>query len=253
MNIDHAKWLVTCEHGGNAVPDDVREVFSSEHAQRTLRSHRGWDPGAWEASLQFADHLFPGHHRPSWSDKAGWETAYDGDWIAARTTRLLVDLNRSPDHETVFSKWSGALSPERKQRLLCDWHTPYRSAVERRVGELLVDWDTVIHLSVHSFTPRYHGRWRPIDVGLLFDPDRPQEADFCESWKRQMNSLAPRLRVLANQPYLGSDDGLTTHLRRRFPELRYLGIEIEVNHRFFKCSPAAQASVVRMLIESIST
>jgi predicted N-formylglutamate amidohydrolase len=31
-----------------------------------------------------------------------------------------------------------------------------------------------------------------------------------------------------NEPYLGTDDGLTTHLRTVFPAAGYAGIEIEV-------------------------
>src|SRR5436305_13375521 len=36
--------LITCEHGGNAVPERYRGAFAG--AARALASHRGYDPGA---------------------------------------------------------------------------------------------------------------------------------------------------------------------------------------------------------------
>ena len=45
-------WVVTCEHGGNFVPVRYRPLFESKQAAAMLRSHRGYDPGAWEASMQ---------------------------------------------------------------------------------------------------------------------------------------------------------------------------------------------------------
>ena len=38
------RWLLTCEHGGNQVPEPWRERFAG--AQDVLASHRGWDRGS---------------------------------------------------------------------------------------------------------------------------------------------------------------------------------------------------------------
>jgi hypothetical protein len=35
--------------------------------------------------------------------------------------------------------------------------------------------------------------------------------------------------VRLNYPYAGAADGLTTWLRRRHPQSRYLGVELEIN------------------------
>jgi predicted N-formylglutamate amidohydrolase len=69
-------------------------------------------------------------------------------------------------------------------------------------------------------------------VGLLYDPRRATEKRFCLAWKRELEAADPRLEVRRNYPYRGYADGLTTHLRRGFPDARYSGVEIEVNQKF---------------------
>ncbi len=53
-----------------------------------------------------------------------------------------------------------------------------------------------------------------------------------------------------NEPYAGADDGLTTSLRGRFAPRQYLGIEIEINNRFFKQSLKRQEDVVAAVIQA---
>ncbi len=88
----------------------------------------------------------------------------------------------------------------------------------------------MIHISSHSFTPELNGKVRRADVGLLYDPGRRGEAELCARWKAvARGNRAPELRVRRNYPYAGKGDGLTSHLRRRFPRGAYVGIELEVN------------------------
>lgn len=71
-----------------------------------------------------------------------------------------------------------------------------------------------------------------MDVGLLYDPGRTGERDLCLAWKREIEAARPDLRVRRNAPYRGVSDGHVTALRKRFPQ-GYLGLELEVNQRFF--------------------
>ncbi len=209
--------LVTCEHAGNAIPAEHTDAFAGRDAQAWLRSHRGYDPGAHAAALQIA-------------------TALSAQCIACSTTRLLADLNRSLGRPSLFSKFTRSL-PARQQRELLDRHyRPYRVHVESTLKKLLARHRRVLHLSVHTFTPRIGGLWRPLDVGLLYDPARHREQAVCGRWRRRLKKLHPRLRVALNQPYAGIDDGFTTALRKLHAEDRYAGIEIEINNRFAKRS-----------------
>ncbi|NJW55731.1 N-formylglutamate amidohydrolase, partial [Salinimicrobium sp. CDJ15-91] len=91
----------------------------------------------------------------------------------------------------------------------------------------------VLHISVHTFTPELEGEVRTADVGLLFDPAREEEADFCKRFQKSLFKQDKELQVKFNYPYLGIDDGFTTYLRQKFPK-QYLGIELEVNQKFIK-------------------
>jgi hypothetical protein len=52
---------------------------------------------------------------------------------------------------------------------------------------------------------------------LLYDPARPGEVELSERWKASLRTCAPSLVVRRNYPYAGKSDGLTNHLRRRYP------------------------------------
>ena len=67
--------LVSCEHGGNRVPKAYAPLFAG--AADVLATHRGFDIGALEVARAFGRRL--------------GVTPF-----TATTTRLVVDLNRSP-------------------------------------------------------------------------------------------------------------------------------------------------------------
>ena len=125
-------FLVTCEHGGNRVPAAYRQLFTD--ATRLLESHRGYDVGALSLAREIARQL-------------------DADLVYATTTRLLVDLNRSPSHLQAFSQITRALPAAERAKILACHHTPYRQRVEDWIAARLSTGHRVFHLSCHSFTP----------------------------------------------------------------------------------------------------
>ncbi|MDA1161822.1 MAG: N-formylglutamate amidohydrolase [Planctomycetota bacterium] len=200
--------LITAEHGGNSVPDEYRHLFVTAH--EILTTHRGWDPGSLELAECFA-------RRPQ------------AKLIFATTTRLLVDLNRSPDHPNVFSEFTRPLDEIAQQTLLLSYHLPHRLRVETYVRRLVEQGKRVLHVGMHSFTPELNGVVRDADIGLLYDPSRAVERDLCQHWKKVLKRQRPDLRVRLNYPYKGKSDGLTTTLRSVFPPESYQGVELEVN------------------------
>jgi predicted N-formylglutamate amidohydrolase len=199
--------LLTCEHGGNRVPREHRALFLGKQA--LLASHRGWD----RASLAFARSL---------------ARELDAELIAATTTRLLVDLNRSPHNPAVFSELTRGLTRDRRGALLARYHRPHwnrvRAAIAARSGGAL-------HLALHTFTPVWRGAKRDFEMGILYDPKRRRERSLAIAWQRRLRSALPRLGVRRNAPYRGDADGLTAALRREFSADRYLGLELELNQR----------------------
>lgn len=200
--------LITCEHGGNRVPAQYAGLFRT--ARRVLATHRGYDLGSWELSRHLAQQT-------------------GAVWFGSRVTRLLVDLNRSPRHRRLFSEFSRTLPAERRQALVARYYDPYRRGVEQYVRTATGNGQRVIHVSVHTFVPRFNGIQRRTDVGFLYDPRRRREAAFCAAWRAALHSRRPQLRLRRNHPYLGKSDGLTTHLRKLFSAPWYVGIELEVS------------------------
>lgn len=223
--------IFTCEHGGHRVPAAYQSLFAGRG--RLLQSHRGYDPGA----LELARRLSRSVRAPL---------------IFSDVTRLLVELNRSPDSEDFFSAITRSASQEQKGRIVSDHYLPYRRKVERRIAGWLGEGRRVLHLSIHSFTPVFRGRRRDLDIGLLYDPARKLEAAFCKAWRKSLLNCDPSLTVRANQPYRGTADGFTTYLRT-LPGAgaRYAGIELEVNQRFCRGSArrwrALQAKIATAL------
>ncbi|MEX1024702.1 MAG: N-formylglutamate amidohydrolase [Planctomycetota bacterium] len=200
--------VVSCEHASNAVPARFRALFTG--AEEALASHAGWDPGALVVARAF-------------------ERRFDAPLFATEATRLLVDTNRSESSLEMFSPWTRNLE-ERVRAELLDVHwRPHRERVEAAVRDLLAAHAAVLHVSVHSFTPVWRGEERDVDVGLLFDPERPGEARCVDAWLAALAARAPNLRLARNRPYLGTADGLTTTLRDSFEPQRYFGIELELN------------------------
>ena len=116
-------------------------------------------------------------------------------------------------------------------KLLNQYYHDYRNAIEAWIVSQSATGSRVLHLSLHSFTPILNGIERNADVGLLYDPRRPSERDFCSRWKECFRKRIPDWRVRKNYPYLGRSDGFTTFLRKRFSDDQYCGIELEINQR----------------------
>ena len=203
-------YVVSCEHGGNLVPKAYQHLFQGE--EHVLESHKGWDIGALVIAKQIANIL-------------------DSRLIYNKICRLLVECNRSEDSPELFSSYSQKLKDSVKEYILEQYYYPYREKVEDHIQMHLQD-KRVIHLSIHTFTPIWHGTERMVDIGLLFDDNRSNEIEFCSAWKNAVRDRLPEYTTLLNVPYHGADDGFTTYLRKQFPEDHYLGIEIEINQKW---------------------
>jgi predicted N-formylglutamate amidohydrolase len=201
-------FLITCEHGGNRIPDSCRALFEGHRA--LLETHRGYDAGALAMARTLA-------------------RSFDAPLVSATISRLVVDLNRSIGHPHLFFEATRRVSPTLRAKLVQQHYLPYRRRVEELVGQAVSSGRRIVHVSSHSFTPELDGKPRRADVGLLYDPGRVGEVELCERWKASLASSAPWLRVRRNYPYAGKGDGLTSYLRQRFPCQAYVGIELEIN------------------------
>ncbi|MDO9405231.1 MAG: N-formylglutamate amidohydrolase [Polaromonas sp.] len=204
--------VITCEHGGNEVPPAYAALFHGHEA--LLPTHRGWDPGALELAQQMAAAL----HAPLY---------------AATTTRLLIDLNRSIGHRQLHSEATRHLPLKARREIAALYYRPHRDEVEAEVARLVAGGQRVLHVASHSFTPELHGEVRQADVAWLYDPRRAGERALSVQWQAALAARLPGLKLRRNYPYEGKGDGLTSLLRKRHPAEAYVGVELEVNQRFF--------------------
>ena len=223
-------FLITCEHGGNRIPSPYRRLFRGR--RDLLDSHRGYDPGALAMARAMAK-------------------AFRAPLVTSTISRLLIDLNRSIGHPHLFSVVTRGAPAKLRAKIVEQHYVPYRLQVERLVRQSVSRGRRVIHISSHSFTPALNGKVRLADVGLLYHPRRHGEKELCACWRASLAALAPELRVRRNYPYAGKGDGLTSHLRLRFPSKAYVGIELEINQSIVLAAGRRWTALRRALIDSL--
>lgn len=221
--------IISCEHGGNQIPENYKHLFQGH--DDVLKTHRGYDIGALELAKQI---------------KCQVETSF----FFTEISRLFVEVNRSVGHPQLFSEFTAGLPEAEKEAILKKYYYPYRDQIERAVAWHSANGHQVFHLSIHTFTPELDGKKRNADIGILYDPSRKVEKDFSDALQNSLERSNSGLVVKHNYPYEGTDDGLTTTLRKTFPDVDYCGIEIEINQKFAERNDPASWHNLKAFIES---
>ena len=214
-----ARFLVSCDHATNTVPDFVNGGTLGLGA-RDMARHIAYDVGAAGVARALAQ-------------------ALDGPAILSNFSRLVIDPNRGEDDPTLVMKlYDGTVIPanrhvdaadmaHRLNRLYRPYHTAFAELAARRD-------DTVI-VSIHSFTRQLRGRPpRPWHVALLYAADRRLAGPLLTRLRAE-----PDLCVGDNQPYGGHLPGDT--IARHGIAHERPNILIEVRNDLIE-TPAAQAA-----------
>ncbi|HTV71317.1 MAG TPA: N-formylglutamate amidohydrolase [Rhizobiaceae bacterium] len=179
-------FLVICDHASNHVPEPFG-TLGLEAAD--LQRHIAWDPGALPVAKRLAEVL-------------------DATLVASCISRLVIDCNRPLDAPDLISALSEATAVpgnenlsdlDRRKRIALSWE-PFHAAIEDVIEERLAAGRGTWLLSVHSFTPVYHGKDRPWHVGIIHDDDTSLAAPLIEAL------LADKELVVGkNEPYSPAD------------------------------------------------
>lgn len=194
--------LVTVEHATNAIAKEVEHLFVDH--EEILTSHRAYDYGALAYAKALSENL-------------------SCPLIQAPVSRLVIDCNRSMTHPKLFSEFTKQLTQECREGLIESYWRPFRHQ-----AFCAMQWQRVVHLSCHTFTPILGNKVRSCDIGLLYDPASIEERAFV----RQLASILSKeisLKVRMNYPYRGTSDGHVTSVRGVRPHGTYVGLEIEIN------------------------
>lgn len=179
-------FLLTCDHAGWRIPRALGDLgLGAEDRQR----HIAWDIGAAGVMATMAARL-------------------DAFAIAQTYSRLVVDCNRPTDSPTLIPLRSeytdipgnaGLGNGQRQQRLEAIFW-PYHRRIEGELDARRAAARPTILVTVHSFTPIFHGAARPWHVGVLYHRD----TRLAHALLREIRGAAQWL-VGDNQPYSVSD------------------------------------------------
>ncbi len=174
------KWLVTCDHAANTVPDFVNEGTLGLPDEDMAR-HIAYDIGAAGVARALGD-------------------ALDSPVILSNFSRLVIDPNRGLDDPTLVMRlYDGSIIPANRaaddaQTRIERCYAPYHDAL----AELAVRPGTAL-LSVHSFTPQLQNRPpRPWHIGVLCAEDRRLADPLLARLRAE-----PDLCIGDNEPYSG--------------------------------------------------
>jgi len=215
--------LIVCEHASNAIPATLHRLGLAPGDEM---SHAAWDPGALGVARALAG-------------------ALDAPLISATVSRLVHDCNRpagTPEAmpartETIRVPGNEGLSePERALRGRL-YYRPFFEALSRtldaRPGHCAL-------VSVHSFTPVWHGVARQVQLGILHDTD----IRLAQAVLRHAPAHTD-LRLGRNEPY-GPEDGVTHTLRVHGVDKGRANVMVEIRNDLI-ADEAAQAEMGAML------
>jgi predicted N-formylglutamate amidohydrolase len=153
------RWLVTCDHATNRVPEAIGGGSLGLCAAEMAR-HIAFDPGAAGVARALARRL-------------------DSPAILSDFSRLVIDANRAEDDPTLVRHlYDGTIIPANRhadtaeiRRRLDTLYRPYHAACARLAARRS---DTVI-VAVHSFNPSLKGHApRPWHIGILYSHRDPR-------------------------------------------------------------------------------
>ena len=149
--------FLTCDHAGRRVP---RQLGDLGIGSANLDRHIAWDIGAAELAKRMSERL-------------------DAPLVMQRYSRLVIDCNRPPAAPASIATVSEEtdipgnreIPAHQAHARLREVFDPYHDRIDaelelrRRAGR------RAVLVSVHSFTPVFHGERRPWDLGLLYNRD----------------------------------------------------------------------------------
>ncbi len=177
--------LLVCEHASNDIPARYEGLGIDPEV---AASHVAWDPGAYAISRGLSERL-------------------DAQLVASRVSRLVYDCNRPPDSPDAMPEKSEiheipgnlSLSPAEKRERTENIYHPFRDALTDVI--YTSEWLRAL-VTIHSFTPVYHGAQRELHLGILHDEDS-RLADTMLEIADQFTALDVR----RNEPY-GPQNGV---------------------------------------------
>ena len=254
-----AALVLVCEHASSYIPFSLGDLGLSEDARY---SHIAWDIGAYDLaialSLMLDAPLIASHvsrlvydcNRPLADSSAtpAVSERYDVPGNCSLSTQ-----QRQQRYDEVYLPFERMLAQQivtQSDKLSADTQISkspcFEKSLETRpvtrpvASSVASSWRLPVLVTVHSFTPIYHGQTRDVEIGLLHDEEsqfaiRMHEAiaDLeIEAGQQQGNSPG-LLKVELNKPYSASDGVMHTLVTHARPS-NLSQVMIEVNNKLLR-------------------
>ena len=199
--------LLVCDHASNRIPTALDRLGLDEAA---LGLHVAYDIGAADITR-------------------GMVPLLDAPAVLANYSRLVVDVNRPPEHPTSIMATSDDiavsgnrdLTPARREERLAALYRPYHRAVGDKLDAMIRRGSPPLVVAVHSFTPRLGGEDRRWHAGVLYNRDPRLARALIEGL-----SAPGDVVVGDNEPYSGRTLFHTLDVHAGAAGLAHAGIEI---------------------------
>ncbi len=216
--------VICCEHASNGFPAPWGRLGLSAEA---ARAHIAWDPGALGLAQALAKQL-------------------DAPLVHANVSRLIYDLNRPPQSRGAMAAQSevfevpgnagldGEARRARTEAVYVPFHAELRALLARRAAT----GPLPVLITVHSFTPVWHGRPRMVEFGIIHDAD-PRLA-------QAVLAYAPAgLDARLNEPYSAVDE-VTHTLALHATPMGFLSVMLELRNDLIASADAQEAMAARL-------
>ncbi|WP_136440140.1 N-formylglutamate amidohydrolase [Pacificoceanicola onchidii] len=222
---------LVCEHASAFIPPALAGLGLSEEAKT---SHAAWDIGALDLAKRLSVRL-------------------SAPLVAGQISRLVYDCNRPleapgsiPNVSEVHAvPGNQALTAADRQARFDAVHEPFHAAVADVLDRQLAAFPGAVALiTVHTFTPVFHGQRREVEIGFLHHADArlAKAAVAHEAQEGQM-------KAALNAPYSASD-GVTYTLQKHADSRGLRSVMIEVRNDLVD-TPAKAETVADHLAQTL--
>lgn len=232
--------VLVCEHASHFIPPEYDGLGLADDAQH---SHAAWDIGALDVAKCLSALL-------------------DAPLVAGQVSRLVYDCNRPleapdciPARSEVFEiPGNTGLDDAGKQHRFDTVHVPFHAAVDQVIDRQIERSSApVLLVTVHSFTPIYHGQRRTLDIGYLHD-----NSSNAAKAAVKIEHGQGIYRAAINEPY-AARDGVTYSLAKHAEARGLENVMIEIRNDLIDTPATAEkmaqhiAATLGQVIAQITT
>ena len=179
-------WVIVCDHASNRFPPEYGQLGLPD---AFTTSHAAWDPGALGVSQVMS-------------------TLLDAPLIWPDVSRLVLDCNRELDAPDIFRANSEGtdipgnldVSEADRSHRIATVHGPFHEVIDECLDARAAAFRETRMIAMHTYTPVFHGKARPWEIGILFGENRRLADILIHGLERDGD-----LSVGVNEPYSPAD------------------------------------------------